>query len=46
MMLGYWNKPEATAETFYELVDAQPRNASGKLLKPKLREQFPGPAPF
>lgn len=30
----------------YELVDALPRNASGKLLKPKLREQFPGPAPF
>jgi len=30
----------------YELVDALPRNASGKLLKPTLREQFPGPAPF
>jgi O-succinylbenzoate-CoA ligase len=30
----------------YELVDALPRNPSGKLLKPKLREQFPGPAPF
>ena len=30
----------------YELVDALPRNASGKLLKPKLREQFPDPAPF
>jgi O-succinylbenzoate-CoA ligase len=29
----------------YELVDALPRNASG-LLKPKLREQFPDPAPF
>ena len=30
----------------YELVDALPRNASGKLLKPVLRKQFPGPAPF
>ena len=30
----------------YELVDTLPRNASGKLLKPKLREQYPGPAPF
>ena len=30
----------------YECVDALPRNASGKLLKPQLREQFPGPAPF
>lgn len=30
----------------YELVDALPRNASGKLLKPILRKQFPGPAPF
>ena len=30
----------------YEFVDALPRNASGKLLKPSLREQFPGPAPF
>lgn len=30
----------------YELVDALPRNPSGKLLKPQLREQFPGPAPF
>ncbi|NND69461.1 MAG: long-chain fatty acid--CoA ligase [Halioglobus sp.] len=30
----------------YEIVDALPRNPSGKLLKPKLREQFPGPAPF
>lgn len=30
----------------YERVDALPRNASGKLLKPTLREKFPGPAPF
>jgi len=30
----------------YELVDSLPRNPSGKLLKPQLREQFPGPAPF
>lgn len=30
----------------YEIVEALPRNPSGKLLKPKLREQFPGPAPF
>ena len=30
----------------FEIVDALPRNASGKLLKPALREQFPGPAPF
>ncbi|NND68500.1 MAG: AMP-binding protein, partial [Halioglobus sp.] len=30
----------------YEVVDALPRNPSGKLLKPKLRDQFPGPAPF
>jgi acyl-CoA synthetase (AMP-forming)/AMP-acid ligase II len=30
----------------YEFVDSLPRNASGKLLKPTLREQFPGPAPF
>ena len=30
----------------YELVDALPRNPSGKLLKPQLRQQFPGPAPF
>lgn len=30
----------------YEVVDALPRNPSGKLLKPQLREQFPGPAPF
>ncbi|MFK7977257.1 MAG: long-chain fatty acid--CoA ligase [Halioglobus sp.] len=29
----------------YELVEALPRNPSGKLLKPQLREQFPGPAP-
>lgn len=27
---------------YYELVDALPRNPSGKLLKPQLREQFPG----
>jgi acyl-CoA synthetase (AMP-forming)/AMP-acid ligase II len=30
----------------YELVDSLPRNPSGKLLKPQLRERFPGPAPF
>ena len=30
----------------YQFVDALPRNPSGKLLKPKLREQFPDPAPF
>ena len=30
----------------YELVEALPRNPSGKLLKPELRKQFPGPAPF
>jgi O-succinylbenzoate-CoA ligase len=30
----------------FEFVDALPRNASGKLLKPRLRERFPGPAPF
>jgi O-succinylbenzoate-CoA ligase len=30
----------------YEFVDSLPRNASGKLLKQKLREQFPDPAPF
>jgi acyl-CoA synthetase (AMP-forming)/AMP-acid ligase II len=30
----------------YEFVDALPRNASGKLLKPPLRKQFPNPAPF
>jgi O-succinylbenzoate-CoA ligase len=30
----------------YELVDTLPRNPSGKLLKPALRQQFPGPAPF
>jgi acyl-CoA synthetase (AMP-forming)/AMP-acid ligase II len=30
----------------YELVPSLPRNPSGKLLKPLLREQFPGPAPF
>ena len=30
----------------YEMVESLPRNASGKLLKPTLREQFPGPAPF
>tara|TARA_R110002111_G_scaffold112765_1_gene172602 strand:- start:1993 stop:2976 length:984 start_codon:yes stop_codon:yes gene_type:complete len=30
----------------YELVDSLPRNPSGKLLKPELRKQFPGPAPF
>lgn len=29
----------------YELVDALPRNPSGKLLKPQLRKQFPSPAP-
>lgn len=30
----------------YEMVEALPRNPSGKLLKPELRKQFPGPAPF
>ncbi len=30
----------------YELVSTLPRNPSGKLLKPQLREQYPGPAPF
>ena len=30
----------------FELVEALPRNASGKLLKPELRKQFPGSAPF
>jgi O-succinylbenzoate-CoA ligase len=30
----------------YELVETLPRNPSGKLLKPELREKFPGPAPF
>lgn len=30
----------------YEVVDSLPRNPSGKLLKPQLREAFPGPAPF
>jgi acyl-CoA synthetase (AMP-forming)/AMP-acid ligase II len=30
----------------YEVVDTLPRNPSGKLLKPRLREAFPGPAPF
>ncbi|MEP4147722.1 MAG: long-chain-fatty-acid--CoA ligase [Halioglobus sp.] len=30
----------------YEIVESLPRNPSGKLLKPKLREQYPGPAPF
>jgi acyl-CoA synthetase (AMP-forming)/AMP-acid ligase II len=30
----------------FELVDALPRNASGKLLKPSLRKQFPNAAPF
>jgi acyl-CoA synthetase (AMP-forming)/AMP-acid ligase II len=30
----------------YEMVDALPRNASGKLLKQQLREQFPDQAPF
>ncbi|MEH6551244.1 MAG: long-chain-fatty-acid--CoA ligase [Pseudomonadales bacterium] len=30
----------------YEIVDSLPRNPSGKLLKPQLRKQFPGPAPF
>ncbi len=30
----------------YELVDALPRNPSGKLLKPELRERFGKPAPF
>jgi acyl-CoA synthetase (AMP-forming)/AMP-acid ligase II len=30
----------------YELVDQLPRNPSGKLLKPLLRERFGSPAPF
>ncbi len=30
----------------YEIVESLPRNPSGKLLKPQLRKQFPGPAPF
>lgn len=30
----------------FELVDQLPRNPSGKLLKPLLRERYPGPAPF
>lgn len=30
----------------YEFVESLPRNPSGKLLKPQLRKQFPGPAPF
>ena len=30
----------------YEFVEALPRNASGKLLKPQLRERFPEAAPF
>ncbi|MEP5569383.1 MAG: long-chain fatty acid--CoA ligase [Halioglobus sp.] len=30
----------------YEIVDDLPRNPSGKLLKPQLREEYPGPAPF
>lgn len=30
----------------YELVESLPRNASGKLLKPQLREKFSEPAPF
>ncbi|QFU75804.1 long-chain-fatty-acid--CoA ligase [Halioglobus maricola] len=30
----------------YECVDALPRNPSGKLLKPQLRKEYPGPAPF
>ncbi len=30
----------------YEFVDTLPRNASGKLNKPQLRERFPDPAPF
>jgi acyl-CoA synthetase (AMP-forming)/AMP-acid ligase II len=29
----------------YEIADAIPRNASGKILKRLLRDQFPGPAP-
>ncbi|MDZ7784330.1 MAG: long-chain-fatty-acid--CoA ligase [Halioglobus sp.] len=29
----------------FEVVDSLPRNPSGKLLKPQLRERFPGPAP-
>lgn len=34
------------APQLFQLVEALPRNASGKLLKAELREQFPGPAPF
>ncbi len=30
----------------YKVVEALPRNPSGKLLKPKLREAYPEPAPF
>jgi O-succinylbenzoate-CoA ligase len=30
----------------YELAESLPRNASGKLNKPQLRQQYPGPAPF
>lgn len=30
----------------YEFVDTLPRNPSGKLLKPELREQYSDPAPF
>lgn len=30
----------------YEIVASLPRNPSGKLLKPKLRDAYPGPAPF
>jgi O-succinylbenzoate-CoA ligase len=30
----------------YEFVESLPRNPSGKLLKPELRKQFSGPAPF
>ncbi|TDG14109.1 long-chain-fatty-acid--CoA ligase [Seongchinamella unica] len=30
----------------YEVVETLPRNPSGKLLKPQLREAYPGPAPF
>ncbi|MFT7049403.1 MAG: O-succinylbenzoate-CoA ligase [Halioglobus sp.] len=30
----------------FEFVETLPRNASGKLLKPQLRKNFPGPAPF
>jgi acyl-CoA synthetase (AMP-forming)/AMP-acid ligase II len=29
----------------FEFIEALPRNASGKILKPALREKFPGPAP-